>query len=37
MPDASGNLAAMALLTQAATATLARWWAGRLGDRHSRR
>jgi predicted MFS family arabinose efflux permease len=30
----SGNLAAAALLAQAATATLARWWAGRHGDRH---
>jgi predicted MFS family arabinose efflux permease len=31
---ASGNLAALALLVQAATATLTRWWAGRHGDRH---
>lgn len=30
----SGNLAATALLAQAATATAARWWAGRHGDRH---
>ena len=30
----SGNLAALALLVQAAAATLARWWAGRYGDRH---
>jgi MFS family permease len=31
---ASGNLAAIALLAQAAAATAARWWAGRHGDRH---
>jgi len=31
---ASGNLAALALLAQAAAATLTRWWAGRYGDRH---
>ncbi len=31
---ASGNLAALALLVQAAAATLARWWAGRSGDRN---
>ena len=31
---ASGNLAALALLVQAAAATLARWWAGRYGDQH---
>jgi predicted MFS family arabinose efflux permease len=31
---ASGNLAALALLAQAAAATLSRWWAGRHGDRH---
>ncbi|HKE99454.1 MAG TPA: MFS transporter [Actinomycetes bacterium] len=30
----SGNLAAMALFVQGATATAARWWAGRHGDRH---
>ncbi len=30
----SGNLAALALLAQAAAATLTRWWAGRHGDRH---
>lgn len=30
----SGNLAAVALLIQAAAATLFRWWAGRLGDRY---
>jgi predicted MFS family arabinose efflux permease len=30
----SGNLAALALLAQATTATLTRWWAGRYGDRH---
>jgi predicted MFS family arabinose efflux permease len=29
-----GNLAALALLVQAAAATGARWWAGRYGDRH---
>jgi predicted MFS family arabinose efflux permease len=29
-----GNLAALALLAQAAAATGARWWAGRYGDRH---
>jgi predicted MFS family arabinose efflux permease len=31
---ASGNLVALALLAQAAAATLTRWWAGRHGDRH---
>jgi MFS family permease len=31
---AGGSLAAMALLTQAAAATLTRWWAGRVADRH---
>jgi hypothetical protein len=30
----AGLIAAAALLAQAATATLARWWAGRHGDRH---
>jgi predicted MFS family arabinose efflux permease len=30
---ASGGLAALALLAQAAVTTLARWWAGRYGDR----
>lgn len=30
----SGRLAAVALLVQAATVTVARWWAGRYGDRH---
>jgi MFS family permease len=30
----SGNLVALALLFQAASATAARWWAGRHGDRH---
>jgi MFS family permease len=30
----SGNLAALALLVQAVVATVARWWAGRYGDRH---
>jgi predicted MFS family arabinose efflux permease len=34
VPPASGNLAALALLAQAAAATLTRWWAGRYGDRH---
>jgi predicted MFS family arabinose efflux permease len=33
LPGASGGLAAFALLAQAAAATLARWWAGRYGDR----
>jgi predicted MFS family arabinose efflux permease len=33
LPGASGELAAFALLAQAATATLARWWAGQYGDR----
>jgi predicted MFS family arabinose efflux permease len=32
--QASGNLAALALLAQATTATLTRWQAGRYGDRH---
>jgi predicted MFS family arabinose efflux permease len=32
--QASGTLAALALLAQAAAATLTRWWAGRYGDRH---
>ncbi|MEN3308543.1 MAG: hypothetical protein V7603_4745 [Micromonosporaceae bacterium] len=30
----AGNLAAAALLAQAAAATVTRWWAGRHGDRH---
>jgi MFS family permease len=30
----SGNVAALGLLAQALTATIGRWWAGRLGDRH---
>ncbi len=34
LTDASGNLAALALLAQAAAATATRWWAGRHGDRH---
>jgi predicted MFS family arabinose efflux permease len=34
VPRAAGSLAASALLVQAATATAARWWAGRHGDRH---
>ncbi len=33
--DDSGDLAALALLVHAAAATLARWWAGNSGDRHS--
>src|SRR5437773_10665205 len=32
--QASGNLAAVGLLAQAAVSTLTRWWAGRYGDRH---
>jgi predicted MFS family arabinose efflux permease len=32
--DASGGVAAVALLAHAATATVTRWWAGRYGDRH---
>ncbi|HEY8794649.1 MAG TPA: MFS transporter [Gemmatimonadaceae bacterium] len=31
---ASGNIVATALLVQAASSTLTRWWAGHLGDRH---
>jgi predicted MFS family arabinose efflux permease len=31
---ASGNLAALGLLLQAAVSTFTRWWAGRHGDRH---
>jgi predicted MFS family arabinose efflux permease len=34
VPGWSGQLAALALLVHAATATAARWWAGRYGDRH---
>jgi predicted MFS family arabinose efflux permease len=34
VPAGSGNLAAAALLVQAAMSTLSRWWAGRHGDRH---
>jgi predicted MFS family arabinose efflux permease len=30
----AGNLVAVALLVQPATATLTRWWAGRYGDHH---
>jgi MFS family permease len=33
VPGGSGSLAAAALLAQAVTGTLARWWAGRYGDR----
>jgi predicted MFS family arabinose efflux permease len=32
--QASGKLAALALLAHATATTLARWWAGRSGDRH---
>ncbi len=31
---AAGNVAAIGLLAQALAATVGRWWAGRLGDRH---
>jgi predicted MFS family arabinose efflux permease len=34
---ARGDLAVLALLVQAATATVFRWWAGRFGDRHGAR
>jgi predicted MFS family arabinose efflux permease len=34
VPGGAGSLAAVALLAQAAAATVARWWAGRYGDRH---
>lgn len=34
VPGWSGQLAALALLVHAATATATRWWAGRYGDRH---
>jgi predicted MFS family arabinose efflux permease len=34
VPGASQDFVAVALLTNAATATLTRWWAGRHGDRH---
>ena len=34
VPNGSGNLAAVALLLHAASATASRWWAGRFGDRH---
>jgi predicted MFS family arabinose efflux permease len=34
LPGPAGNLAAVALLVQASFATLARWSAGRAGDRH---
>lgn len=33
VPGGSGSVAAAALLAQAVTGTLARWWAGRYGDR----
>ncbi|MDP9864703.1 MULTISPECIES: MFS transporter [Streptosporangium] len=34
VPPGSGDLAAVALLTQAAASTLTRWWAGWHADRH---
>ncbi|MGN9908563.1 MFS transporter [Phytohabitans sp. LJ34] len=34
VPGGAGGLAAVALLTQAGATTVARWWAGRFGDRH---
>jgi predicted MFS family arabinose efflux permease len=34
MTGATGGLVAVALLVQAAAATVTRWWAGRFGDRH---
>ncbi|MBT2213415.1 MFS transporter [Actinomadura sp. NEAU-AAG7] len=37
LPTAVGGVAAAALLVQAAAATLSRWWAGRVGDRHGSR
>ncbi len=35
--DGNGSLVTVALLVQAAGAPLARWWAGRYGDRHGHR
>jgi MFS family permease len=34
VPGGAGALAAVALLAQACATTVARWWAGRYGDRH---
>ncbi|GIG95189.1 MFS transporter [Plantactinospora mayteni] len=34
VPGGAGSLAAVALLAQAGATTVARWWAGRYGDRH---
>jgi MFS family permease len=34
LPRSTADLAAVALLVQAAAATASRWWAGRHGDRH---
>jgi MFS family permease len=34
MPGGAESLAAVALLAQAGATTVARWWAGRYGDRH---
>jgi predicted MFS family arabinose efflux permease len=34
LPAGSSDLAAIGLLAQAVTAVIARWWAGRYGDRH---
>jgi predicted MFS family arabinose efflux permease len=34
LPRATGAFAALALLVQAASSTIARWWAGHAGDRH---
>lgn len=34
LPRSTGDLAALALLLNAGTGALARWWAGRIGDRH---
>jgi MFS family permease len=34
VPGGAGALAAVALLAQAGATTVARWWAGRFGDRH---
>jgi len=34
LPVATGAMAPLALLAQAATGTLMRWWGGRLSDRH---
>jgi MFS family permease len=34
LPRSTGDLAALALLLNAGTGAIARWWAGRIGDRH---